>query len=326
MSERAKIAILGSATIDKIIKDLKISQKIGGTVIYGGITFQKHGLPTVLVTNIAQKDGRILKTLDQLGLEVISFPSEETTSFVNHYKGEMRWQEMHTKAAPITLEQALPVIRKVDHVHLGSLHPEDLVPELFEELAHNSCLVSLDVQGYVREIKQGQVQLKISDILHKVLQAARVIKADHSELEAILKSYRMDRETLKKVYGLEELVITRADMGGTVVAGETVRYPAEFVPQVMDSTGAGDVFFAAYLAKRYHEDESIAESSRHAASIAAAHVAGRYLPVDALDLSPAPWRYVPITPKHPGKNLPMEPVYNSGWKSPNGMMKPGQRS
>jgi len=93
-----------------------------------------------------------------------------------------------------------------------------------------------------------------------------------------------------------------------VVAGETVHYPAELVSQVVDSTGAGDVFFAAYLAKRYHEDESIAESSRHAASIAAAHVEGRYLPVDALDLYPAPWCYAP-TPKHPGKNLPMKPVY-----------------
>merc|ERR1711964_578403 len=148
----------------------------------------------------------------------------------------------------------------------------------------------------------------MGDILHQVLQAAQVIKADHCELEAILKAYRMDRETLKKVYMLEELVITRAEMGGAVVAGETVNYTAEFVPQVVDSTGAGDVFFAAYLAKRYHEDESIAESSRHAASIAAAHVAGRYLHVDALDLSPAPWRYAP-TPKHPGKNLPKELVY-----------------
>ena len=82
MSERAKIAILGSATIDKIIKDLKISQKIGGTVIYGGITFQKHGLPTVLVTNIAQKDGRIFKTLDQLGTDL----SATSSLFLNMKK------------------------------------------------------------------------------------------------------------------------------------------------------------------------------------------------------------------------------------------------
>ena len=208
MSNTPKIAIIGSATIDKNVKGSRSIRKIGGTVTYAGITSQKHGLPTVIVSNIAPQDSGLLRTLRQQGLTVCSSPTEVTTSFVNHNDGDDRWQEMNSKASPITVDQAQSIIEKVDHVHLGPLHPSDIEPELFLLLEKQSCFVSLDVQGY------GQVRLKVSETLHKVLFSVQVIKADHLELDAILQFYQMDCKTLKEFYGLRELVITKGDEGG----------------------------------------------------------------------------------------------------------------
>ena len=105
-----------------------------------------------------------------------------------------------------------------------------------------SCFVSLDVQGYVREIKHGQVRLKVSETLHKVLSTAQVIEADYYELDAILQFYQMDCKTLKEVYGLRELVITKGDEGGYIMADKKVSFAAKPVPRIIDTTGAGDAF------------------------------------------------------------------------------------
>ena len=45
----------------------------------------------------------------------------------------------------------------------------------------------------------------------------------------------------------------------------------------MDPTGAGDVFFAAYLASRIYARQSIEEACERAASLAALQVEGRYI-------------------------------------------------
>ena len=312
MSNTPKIAIIGSATIDKNVKGSRSIRKIGGTVTYAGITFQKHGLPTVIVSNIAPQDSGLLRTLRQQGLTVCSYPTEVTTSFVNHNDGDDRWQEMNSKASPITVDQAQSIIEKVDHVHLGPLHPSDIEPELFLLLGKQSCFVSLDVQGYVREIKHGQVRLKVSETLHKVLLTAQVIKADYYELDAILQFYQMDCKTLKEVYGLQELVITKGDEGGYIMADKKVSFVAKPVPRIIDTTGAGDIFFAAYLIYRFHKHRNISESSQYAASIAARYVAGLYIPVGQLKLPSSRLNYGHTADNFSEENRPKDVILANG--------------
>ena len=59
-------------------------------------------------------------------------------------------------------------------------------------------------------------------------------------------------------------------------------YQAPKIESPSDPTGAGDVFFAAYIAARYADKKDIADACRYAARIAARQVAGKYIAPETL--------------------------------------------
>ncbi|MCK5420377.1 MAG: hypothetical protein KAI93_17760, partial [Desulfobacterales bacterium] len=53
------IAVVGSTTVDKIVGQNLRFLKIGGVTTYSGITYARHGLETLAVSNIARQDQEI---------------------------------------------------------------------------------------------------------------------------------------------------------------------------------------------------------------------------------------------------------------------------
>jgi sugar/nucleoside kinase (ribokinase family) len=148
--------------------------------------------------------------------------------------------------------------------------------------------VSLDVQGYLRHVENNKVSCKVSDHLAEALLCSTLVKAASEELEVILGCYGMSIEDLIRTYDLREAIVTAGRRGGYVVtASNVVSYQAKAVEHKVDPTGAGDVFFASYLASRLHARQSIEEACERAASLAARQVEGRYIP-GALLRAPEP--------------------------------------
>ena len=89
-----------------------------------------------------------------------------------------------------------------------------------------------------------------------------------------------------KSFDIEESVITLGPDGGWVesIAGGKTDFSAEKVEAAVDPTGAGDVFFAAYLASRLFNNQNIADACRNAARLAGRQVAGRHITHDRLAL------------------------------------------
>ncbi len=286
-----RVVVIGSATVDEVQRTRTSVTKLGGVVTYTGITFQKHGFNTCVVCNIAAEDEELFRIFREQSIQLFNGITDRTTVFVNYVNGDQRRQEMPVRASPITAEQARHAVESADHIHLGPLHPTDIQADLLtlvgEKKVEKKVWVTLDVQGLVRRIDNGQVHIGVSERLHPALLCSSLIKADRTELEAILDARQMGIEELMKVYELDEVLVTAGREGGRVTAasGETVTYEAAEVREVVDATGAGDVFFGAYLFARLHERRSIRESCEHAALVAAQQVQGRYITQETLRLA-----------------------------------------
>jgi 1D-myo-inositol 3-kinase len=273
------IAVLGSTTIDRNIIGRTVHLKIGGVTAYAGLTYRRHGLNTWAVTNVAQADALILDVLTQNGIRIAGGPSAFTTRFINRVESGHRRQEAPSLAAPVVYAQLAAHAAEVDCVHLGPLHPDDIDPRLFEQLSYLPALKVLDVQGLVRKIVAGRVEPAVSEHLAAALEAAEIVKSDEDELLLILNAFGTSVEGLMGRFKISEWVMTSGSRGGCIHTTGLGRQPYAPAPisAVMDPTGAGDVFFAAYIVARLWNRKEPAEAARHAAKLAADHIAGRYL-------------------------------------------------
>jgi len=284
---RKGVAVIGSTTIDKIVKDDSSVFRQGGVTTYSGLTYRNHDIPTIVVSNVAQKDDAVLDRLTERQIVVFSGRSDHTTHFVNKIAGEDRFQELHCKARPIQHGQIVNIIDNVDALHLGPLYPADIDSKIFTSIKKANIWIWLDVQGYTRKVIDKKIYPFVSKRLTAALMIADMVKANGSELQAILDFYHMNLEQLMHRFNIEEFVVTLGQDGGYVKtqSGKKLHYRAVKAKSVHDPTGAGDVFFAAYNICRFSKRSNIADACRYAAKIATRQVEGNYIVLERLSLT-----------------------------------------
>lgn len=274
------VAVVGSTTIDRNVIGRDRYLKIGGVTTYAGLTYRGHGLPTWVVTNVAQPESWILDRLAGEGIQVSRSFTGSTTRFVNRVRDGRRRQEVTSLASPVNAAQLARIETLVDCIHLGPLHPEDIATPVFARLRESRALVVLDVQGLLRKVSGGRVTAAISEQLDGALRAAFLVKSSEDELHHILTAFETRIENLMTRFEIAEWVATSGLHGGRIYHGEerVYHYSSEPVSAVVDPTGAGDVFLAAYTVARFRDRKTVAAAGGYAAKLAASHVAGRYLP------------------------------------------------
>ena len=280
------IAVVGTTTIDKIVSQRRSVNKIGGVTAYAGITYSRHGIVTLVVSNIAKNDRKIIDRLEKENIIVFNGHTNRTTHFINDIKQGVRRQRIFNRARSIQPHQLSDVIKRVGGLHLGPLHPDDIESEALTALHNTDLKIFLDVQGYTRKVATKSVSTAVSEHLPAALSAAHIIKANGTELKLILEHHQKGLAEIMKSFEIEESVITLGQEGGWVetLSGEKVDYSADRVENVTDPTGAGDVFFAAYLICRYIKNQDIPDACRYAARTAACQVEGTYISIDSLVL------------------------------------------
>ncbi len=276
--------IVGSATHDLIVNGAKRTRKIGGVVTYAGMTFQRLEIQPVVVSNVAQRDGRIRQLFAENDIPLFSGATAVTTRFVNIYEGEIRRQKAPSLADPIRLTPIWPFLKSTTHIHLGPLHPDDLHPDCLALLSHFKGKITLDVQGYIRKIRNRRVVPAVSKYLADALRLAHIVKAGSEEMAVIFEKYEMDSRQLQTFFHIDELLVTAGRKGGFVqlANGERIDFKACPVDCEVDATGAGDVLFAVYLIKRIYRELSVEASIQFAAQVAADQVAGRFIQYETL--------------------------------------------
>ncbi len=286
----ATVAVVGSVTIDHIIENGETSERLGGVVTYGGLTFQRLGVQTAIVTNLAEAHHGLLDVFAVEGVAVHAGRSRLTTHFVNRTDGDWREQLMPEAADPITEGLLRPLLPDIRHFHAGPLHPGDIAPEATALMAGSKHLVSLDVQGYLRRAENGRIVRAVSEGLDGALRTAHIIKCDEEELALMLDHFRASLPGFLQRFRIDEAVITRGSRGASVWtrSGEGYHFGAEPVRRPVSTVGAGDVFFAAYLVAHIYRRLDIDRAATFAAGLAARQVGGKHLAPGLLDLTGEP--------------------------------------
>ena len=280
------IGVVGSTTIDKIVTGDHSTVKLGGVTTYAGITYRRHGIPVVIVSNLAERDLEVLRRLQAEDIRVFGSKSEFSTQFVNYTGGDNRSQELLQRALPIEIGQIRPILNTIECLHLGPLHPLDIEAGVLSFLQSSKLKIFLDVQGYTRMVRNKRVFQSVSARMTDGLALAHIVKANETEYKALLAFFQTTLAELMRRFEIEECVITLGKKGGFVqnYNGEIVHYEAAMVKTPVDPTGAGDVFLAAYIVSRFADNNNIPDACVYAAEIAARQVEGNYISRELLSL------------------------------------------
>ena len=124
---------------------------------------------------------RVLRTV---GIDVLTYPSSHTVYFENKYGEDQndRTQRVLERADPFTIDEMSNVEARV--YHLGSLLSDDFSPEVVEYLSTKGR-ISIDAQGYLREVRGEKVYAIDWADKRKILAHTDIIKVNEHEMEVI---------------------------------------------------------------------------------------------------------------------------------------------
>jgi len=264
-----KICCIGHITRDRIITPQQTIDMAGGTSFYmaHGMHHLSQDFPFQLVTKIGQESQEEVDHLRQMNIDVVSYSSPHSVFFENHYglNSNQRTQRVLAKAAPFTIEEMEPLAAEV--FHLGSLLADDFSPEIVKFLAQKGC-ISIDVQGYLREVRGEKVYAVDWKDMDAVLPYVDIVKLNEHEMYAIMHTNdpKIVAEKLAS-YGVREVIITLGSYGSLIYANKTCYEIPAYTPQkIVDATGCGDTYSTGYLYMR-SQGATFQEAGRFASAM-----------------------------------------------------------
>ncbi len=233
----------------------------GGTVTYAAQAAAALGCRTGIITSV--RAGEDLKPLFHVAegheIRLHCVPGEQTTTFENIYTAAGRIQYLYHTAAPLD-QSAIPAgWERAQIVHIGPV-AQEIVPEII--LRFSDSLVGLTPQGWMRRWDSVGRVTPIDWPLaaqYVPLAAATIISEEDLPDETALVQFRAWAPIL---------VMTRGPEGCMVFMGDEERQvPTREVPAV-ETTGAGDIFAAAFLIRLHQTMGNPWEAARYANEVA----------------------------------------------------------
>ena len=264
-----QIVLIGNPTRDRIVRDGKTVTTLGGTVLYAGLFLARSGIPVCIV---GKGDKEMLAWIESRGIDSGHFVlSHRVATFENRYGITGRRQQAQPGSSIVFSEVPQSAYR-ARGILVGAVLME-VDPRVI--IAPRSGLLMVDVQGFIRQLEDGgRVALRFNPALEKAIGGCDILKADGHEAEAITGTNDL-RESARRLVqmGPRIVIITLAAKGCCIFDGhQWIRIRAPKL-HVVDPTGAGDVFDAAFLAE-YLRVGDVIEAGRCGTIAASLSVAG----------------------------------------------------
>ena len=262
------LCCVGHITLDKVVTPKNTVHMPGGTSFYFSHAIRNlKDINYTLVTAIAESEMAVANDLQSKGIDVKVMPSKHSVYFENIYgeNQDNRTQRVLAKADPFTVDYLEDIDARI--YHLGSLLADDFSLDVIRFLSQKG-LVSVDSQGYLREVREQNVYAVDWTEKKEALKYIHFLKANEHEME-VLTGYDDIAMAAKQLYdwGVKEVLITLGSMGSVIYDGNNFHMIPAYKPkEVVDATGCGDTYMTGYLYKRA-KGAGIEESGRFAAAM-----------------------------------------------------------
>ncbi len=245
------IAFMGHYTQDTIVYPRVRRVVDGGAFNYGAHVAARMGLRVAVITRLARQDWRVVENLERLGVTVFARATPRSTLLNLIYPTDNldeRTIEYVSSAGPFTVEEVANVQARAFAV--GASVRGEVPTEVVETLAAKGAILALDVQGFLRIVRDGRLVADGWPGKETILKHVTLLKTD--TVEARLITGESDHHAAARQlaeYGPREVLLTHN--GGVMVYHEGKFTEAPFVPQALRGrSGRGDTCTAAYLARR----------------------------------------------------------------------------
>ena len=179
------IAYIGHYTKDTIVYPQETKVVDGGAFYYGVNVIARMGLRAAVVTRLARQDWHVVEELERLGVKVYAHASPASTNLRLIYPTanlDQRTIELASSAGPFTLEDIAPVERAYI---VGASVRGEVPAAVVDALANRGALLALDVQGFIRIVRDGVLVFDDWPDRASILSRATVLKTDAVEAERL---------------------------------------------------------------------------------------------------------------------------------------------
>jgi sugar/nucleoside kinase (ribokinase family) len=263
-----ELCCIGHITLDKVTTPQKTVHMPGGTSFYVSHAIRNfNDIDYALVTAVGSSERYETDKMQEQGIRITVLPSAYSVFFENIYGEDSneRKQRVRAKADPFTIEQLQDIEAEI--FHLGALLADDFSPDVIRYLAGKGR-VSVDSQGYLREVRDTHVYATDWKNKREALKYICFLKANEHEMK-VLTGYKEARMAAKQLYewGVKEVLLTFGSLGSLIYDGHRFyRIPAYKPQDIVDATGCGDTYMAGYLYRRA-KGATIEEAGHFAAAL-----------------------------------------------------------
>ena len=240
------LVVIGPVTEDLIIIGEEKSRKVGGATYFQSFVFEEFYKDYLAVVNCSDESLiRDFPSKDKVKVVL----KDDTHFFINRYPFEdnldIREQISNFADIPILksdLEDILP--DEIDAFVINPLNRHDFPLETIDYLKSFNVPIFMSVQGFLRmpldEVNENYtIKLEDFDEFSDILEGVTSIFLDEGELNIIGLDFDVD-----------EIVVTDGSRGSRIIGDGEIKIDAVKCEDVVDTTGCGDTYMAAYITQK----------------------------------------------------------------------------
>jgi sugar/nucleoside kinase (ribokinase family) len=237
------IVFIGHISVDEIRRfGGRTSVETGGAAFYSSMAACVPGLRIAVITRMARDHHYLLDPLKARGIDVYVQPSPGTSHLrVVHRSANLDEREiLQTENSGFFEHEEIAFPAKPRLIHLGALTDREFSVEFMTALKARGFDLSVDMQGFVRQVDAESGVIHFRDVPRKkeIIAMARAVKLDVVEAELLTgKADLSHAARIVEEWGSPETMVTRAD--GVLVRADGQEYFEPFTNRSNEGDGQG---------------------------------------------------------------------------------------